>query len=114
MERNNSERGWKFSFVSYFIGYAVGALALGLPRLHDNSDERVREAQQNNHQVFGQVNVGYDGVEDLILDDQSHSFSFRTKSGDKVEVCKGDYQVTEHAAKVVGEVACTHTEKLDK
>ena len=84
--------------ISFILGNAVG-------RAVDNGDERVRQVQEYNHELYDQLAASR-SVGNLILNDQDNTFSFQNEADGS---CTGKYEVQHHTATVVGPLACTHT-----
>jgi hypothetical protein len=103
MSRNHEGAGTIASLgtiflLSFIIGNAVG-------RAVDNGDERVRQVQEYNHELYDQLAASR-AVGHLILNDKEHTFSFQNEADGN---CAGKYEVHHNLAAVVGPLACTHT-----
>ncbi len=110
-EYKSSIEKWRPSgFVrGMWFGIAIMFTSNILVEAMRDDDVNPTELQANNHHLQEELAGDFNDVDGLILDSSNKSFTFETQNGDVLEVCTGQYEISQEIATVAGNIACTRT-----
>jgi hypothetical protein len=103
-----------FGLISIGLAGGLGGLLGGvMADARANTEPRIAQIQLHNAEVYQLLEPTYGGLGRLVLNDETDTFEFHVMSGDgQSQICQGEYEVTDGAARVTGDIACTTTTKV--
>lgn len=106
MERERNSSGFMVGLLCFSLGFNVANFA---HNAMDKSDERVKDVQIHNEQLYEQLSETYEDLGSLVLNDTGDTFTFTvSQSGGREQTCEGSYEVNDDSIAIaIGDIACT-------
>jgi hypothetical protein len=105
MERRNGPSSITMGLLCFSLGMNLTNF---IRTATDNADERVRDIQTRNEQLYDQLSETHESLGSLVLNDEKDSFTFVLSQGTDLEqTCEGSYEISNNTAVAIGDIVCS-------